>query len=87
MRFPNPMLLLLAILSLSLTACVAAPISSPAIVNACDSVVLPPRLADGPRAQLAAELDTAPAAAEWPQVLTDAARVERDLRACQGVKS
>lgn len=77
----------LAILLPCLTGCAGVTPSSPAIVNACQSVILPQRLDPADRAKLADEIDQAPADTVWPGVLTDAARVESEIRACQGVRT
>lgn len=84
-RYPRLTLPLLATLSLSLTACGGAQTSSPAVVNACNSITLPPRLNDADRAKLADEIDASPGAV-WVSVLTGEARVNRDIVACQGVR-
>lgn len=91
-RKPLRLLLPTAVLS-SCAACATgatsdpAPVVSPSrIVNPCDAIRLPARLDDAHRAQLADEIAAAPAGAVWPNVLTDAAGVERGVRACQGAK-
>lgn len=84
-RSLTPTLPLLAVLLPLLAACAGATPSSPTPVNACTRIALPPRLDSADRAKLADEIDAAPGAV-WVGVLTDAARVESDLRACQAVK-
>lgn len=85
-----PRLTLPALVPLWLTACVMGPTSEvprrvppSRIVNPCDSITLPARLDDARRAQLADEIAAAPADAVWPIVLTEAAGVERAVRACK----
>ena len=71
---------------LSLTACgwVATSDLPPSrIVDPCDAIAMPPRLDEGRRARLADEIAAAPANAVWPDMLRDAAGIERAVRACQ----
>ncbi len=84
MPWPKPTLLLPVLLATLLAGCATAPHSEvPAVANACRSISLPAKLGAQQRAQLADEIDAAPATAVWPGVLTDANRVEGDLRKCQ----
>jgi hypothetical protein len=86
MRSRRLMLLPLAAMLISMPGCATAPISSPSPVNACDSVVLPPRLTDSQRTQFLAEEAALPPGGVVRGVLKGAARVENDLRACQAVR-
>jgi len=86
---PRPLLPLLALSWL--TGCGPVAISDPRpvsvppsrIVDPCDAIRLPAPLDDARRARLAAEISAAPADAVWPDVLREAAGVERAVRACQ----
>lgn len=84
-----PRRMLPCLVPLWLTACAAGATSDPVplppsrVVNPCNAVRLPPRLDAQRRAALASEIAAAPAAAVWPDVLRDAAGVERAVRACQ----
>lgn len=76
---------------LSLTACgrvatsdLLPPVGPPSrIVDPCDAIRMPDRLDDARRARLADEIAAAPADAVWPDLLREAAGVERAVRACQ----
>ena len=94
MQHAMPRRMLPCLVPLWLTACAAGATSDPLplplpplppsrIVNPCNAVRLPLRLDAGKRAALAVEIAAAPAAAVWPDVLRDAAGVERAVRACQ----
>lgn len=76
----------LALIAISLARCGTAPSSSPFVYNACNGIILPPRLNDADRAQLSREIDTASLQAEWPKVLDSSGHVEDQVRKCQTVK-
>jgi hypothetical protein len=59
------------------------PLPPSRIINPCDAILLPPRLDEARRADLANEIESAPSHAVWPEVLRDQAGVARAVRACQ----
>ncbi len=87
MPWPKPIPMLPVMLTLSLASCAGAGRTSEpaAVVNACQAVPLPDRLDPAKRAQLADEIEAAPAGAVWPQVVVAENRLVGDLAACRGV--
>ncbi len=84
--WPKPIPMLPVMLTLSLASCAGAGrTSEPAVVNACQTVPLPPKLTAADRLRLADEIEAAPAGAVWPGVVVAENRLVGDLVACRGV--